>query len=944
MGPGAAAGPFSFTKDGKFLDNKVSANITVTADPAAGLLLANNQPFPAGTTQIGSLKTGVSGGTGNVSFANDKNDVVSFSGSAGFTTGLGVYDDPAAMLKDLDPQGTILQGLTVNGQNLTVKGENIAQFLALDWGYDISASVSGSVALGGAGAITFGADGSNDGFFAVIRGYGTPLGADDAVKDVIASWMLPSQVTSIDDLGPATWIISEVNGAIGLKLGAKYGYNYNWIRKITLGDGTGALSGDIGLKIQAAADVTLGFNASGKHLVVVGRESIDPANKTIRLRLYKMSKRGWNFALDASVGVTPTTGTLTPAQLSDFVSGLIQGVAGTSGPQIVADLQQFQKWTDPATSLPDMFSKFIADYVTKELGTVPAVQQIEQARAKVSDFLNQWENLGHTTSTMLWSAIQKAGGPVTDLLTFLNSTNGLSTDGLKTAVANELSKVGFFSSPVGQWLQSVATTDLMSLLNNNDELQQVQKAASMVLDIANGKVLDDLIAYVDKNLDITQIENVVDQASLDNLDPWLQQKLAAFLSKDTVVFADLQKIRTTIATIENKAQDIYTEAVKALNTTYTASFNYTYASTTTSTALIDVSFDFGQDPGLGAFLTAAIHGDLNTVLLANTPDGVDRPGITLASATLTHGVTRQTHVQIALPYWSSTIDEINQALTTMNVKADNGRLFVYDTTASDSITLQGKWKSNLTITGKLPVPAGVRNFVTEADLASSMTFGYTFLQATPAMRVAQLVNQVTPLVPNYFANVFNSPQSPGKVPVSQWANDLDRFVSASSGAGNLGNTLFSLDVSLPGKVLAAWLKAPAKNDDQSAYLRMSFNLQAVLRQFSAYCYFNDPSKYIEVPAVTPIVFYQCLAVMGNFKLNSNGTMSAANGITWYDFNATDFSKVNAVLDHRQTVLNWNGVAAGIRNVLTDLLTLRACGVRLVYILRRTHGDLAETRH
>jgi hypothetical protein len=60
-------------------------------------------------------------------------------GSAGFTTGFGVYDDPA-MLKDREPQGIILQGLMASGQNLTVKGENIAQFLALDWGYDISAA------------------------------------------------------------------------------------------------------------------------------------------------------------------------------------------------------------------------------------------------------------------------------------------------------------------------------------------------------------------------------------------------------------------------------------------------------------------------------------------------------------------------------------------------------------------------------------------------------------------------------------------------------------------------------------------------------------------------------------------------------------------------------------------------------------------------------------
>ncbi len=910
---------FSFTKDGEFLDNHASASITVNADPASALLLANNMPFPAGTTNIGNLQTSVSGGTGNINFAKDQSGVVSFNGSAGFSEGLGVYDDASKLLDDLDPQGTILEGLTINSAG-------IGQFLVLDWGYNISASASGSVALGGAGSITFGADGSNNGFFALIRGHRTPLGARDAVQDVFGSWMLPGQVKSIDDLQPGTWLIAEVDGQIGLKLGAQYGYNYNWIRKVTLGDGTGALSGDIGLKIQAAADVTLGFNASGKYLVTVARESIDPSMKIVRLRLHKMAKKGWDFALDANVGVTPSTGTLTPAQLSDFVSGLIRGVAGTEGPQIVSDLQQFSKWTDPATPLPDIFSGFVADFITKELSATPLPQQMDQARAKISGFLSQWENLGQTTSTILWSAVEKAGGPLEDLLNFLKQTGGLSTDGLKSLISAELGKVGFSSTPVGQWLQSVATTDLMSLLSDNQQLQQLQKVASTILDIANGKVLDNLIAYVDQKLDIKQIENAISQADFNNLDPWLKSKLSEFLSKN-VSFADLDKIRTTIKTIEDKAQQIYTEAVKALNTTYTAAFHYTYASSTTSTALIDVSFDFGQDPALGAFLSAALHGDFTGLLLPDGSGKPDRTGITLGTATLTHGITRQTHVQIALPYFSSTIDELNQALTTMNVQSDGGRLFVYDTKASDTVTLQGKWKSSLTITGKFPVTAGVRNFVTDADLENSMTFSYGFLQATKSMREAQLVNQIEPLVSNYFPNAFFSKDSPDKATVAEWADDLDHFASAvstaatggSNGTGNLGDTLFSLDVSLPGKVVAAWFKAPPKNGDQSAYLQMSRNIQVALRRFSAYCYFDDPSKYIEVPSISPIVFYQSLTVLGNFNLDANGNPVKADGIYWDN---ADPAKVNALLDYRQTQINWQNIAGGIHGVLADSSNLR----------------------
>src|SRR5579884_1856755 len=165
MGTGTAAAvagnQFSFTKSGQFLQNKVSANITLTADQESAALIAANEPFGRGTIHVASMKAGLSGGTGNLNFANDKNDVVSFSGSAAFDCGIGVYDDESAMLQDLDPQGSILKGLALNG--LAVPGENIAQFVALDWGYNVSASASGSVALGGAASITFGADGSTDG-------------------------------------------------------------------------------------------------------------------------------------------------------------------------------------------------------------------------------------------------------------------------------------------------------------------------------------------------------------------------------------------------------------------------------------------------------------------------------------------------------------------------------------------------------------------------------------------------------------------------------------------------------------------------------------------------------------------------------------------------------------------------------------------------------------
>jgi hypothetical protein len=889
---------FSFTKDGQFLDNHVSADITVAADGAVAAILAANQPFPAGTTKVGSLSATVGGNTGDVKFDSGQG-TVSFSGSAGGSAGLAVYANPADLVADLnpDPAKPILEGLTIDGDGAT-------QFVLLDWGYNLSGSAKGSVALGAGASANFSFDGARDGLFAVIRGFKAPPPSRDALQATVTSWKLPSQIASVEDLDPGTWLIAEVDGSVGLKIGAQYGYDYNWIRKVDLG----SLSGDIGLKIQAAVDAAVGFDASGKYLVMVARESVEPASKTVRVRVFKMAMKGWDFAFNASVGVTGSTDQLLPAQLDDFIAA----VFGVHGAQIVEDLKQFDKWTDPNTPLPDLFSGFVSDFVTKELGSFAGseIQKFQEARERILDFINQWENLGHPVSTWLWSEIEKAGGPIADFMNFLKQTNALDDNGLSGLIETELGKVGFLSNPIGRWLESVTENEVLSLVDNTTLLKKVRTAAQEVLDIANGKVLDELIQFVDKKLDMAQVVNIVNEADFNNLDPWLKAKLAKFLGKDTVLFADLDKIRATAKAIRDKASQLYTETLKALNNTYTAAFHYAYSKSTTSTALVDVSFDFLEDPGVGAFMKMAIQGDFKDLLLAKSP------GIALKTGTLTHGVTRQTHVQIVLPYFSDTIDHINTSLVNMNVVEDHGRLFVYDLHAQDTLIRAHKWASNLTITGKLSAGAGVRTFVTDQELADSMTFAYNFRQAGKNVRDVQLQDQLQPLVDTYFPKVFGGQEAPDTASLHEWIGDLDNVSSAVSktGTGNLGTVLSSLDVSLPGKVVAAWFNAP--NDQKAdAYFQMSRNIQKAMRRFAQFCYFDDPSKYAEINAAPAIFVYGCLPISTAIKTDGASiTLDLPDDVYW---NFEDPNQRKAMVFAPSTKTLLVGRMLGIRQVLAD---------------------------
>ena len=78
-----------------------------------------------------------------------------------------------------------------------------------------------------------------------------------AVADVVHFWVMPRQIDSIDDLQPGTWVIAEVDGAIGLKLGAEFGYDFNWARQTKIG----GLKQDIGLRLQLRTNALLGFEA-----------------------------------------------------------------------------------------------------------------------------------------------------------------------------------------------------------------------------------------------------------------------------------------------------------------------------------------------------------------------------------------------------------------------------------------------------------------------------------------------------------------------------------------------------------------------------------------------------------------------------------------------------------------------------------------------------------
>lgn len=903
-------GKFSFPKSATFLDGQVSASFDVEAPAASAIAIAiaADDVVPPGSVMLGTISASLSGGTADVKLGSDMG-TVSFNGSGAFRSGIGFYEQPTDLLADLDPDGSLLNGLALPG--------GAARYSTLNWGYNISAKLQGSVSPGLGTTVTFGADGQTEGLFALIRAYDSNPHARQAVAELIEGWRLPRRVTSARDLQPGTWIVAEVDGSIALKAGAQFGYDYTWLKNVNLL----GLSGDIGLRLQAAASVAVGFQAAGKYLLVVGRESLDPAVSQVRVRVFKMAKKGWDFALNAGVSVTGINNGFLPGELDDFIAA----VFGVHGAQVVADLRTFRDWVNPAVPLPQKFAGFVSQYVTNQLATNlgTEIQKFEEARQRVQKFLDDWDNLGHRVSTVIWSIIRKGGQPAADFETVLRGLATGQNDDIKALVVQALSDVEFFRSPTGQWLESIITGNLLGAALNAKALQDVRTGAQQVLKVLDGGVVTELVHFVDTKLKIDQVKNIVNQAQFANLEPWLTDRLTKFLGK-TFDFTQVEQVRKVLFTLDQRAQELYTQALKALTNTYGASLAFTYSSATTKTALVDVTLDFQQNPGLGSVLRDAINGNFNELLL--TP----LPGVTLTQARLTHGIERRSHLELNLPHFNATVDKLTNSLA--SVQEDAGRLLVYELNADDTMVARRKWQGTVSMTAKIAVQAGsqVNLFLTNEQLADGMTYSARFQQVFPQMRTQQIQTVVQPLIQPYFPHSFGSSIEPKRASLAEWAMDLDKHADATqdNGTGMLGNTLLTLDVSLPGKVVAAWLNAPADAKDP-AYMRMSRNIQRAMRRLIPYCYFDDPGRYVDRSAIrgsaAALMVYQCLPASTAIKFSDGKVTLDQASDTYWEFNDQRFDNQNerfAMVFHPFTAAALVRLVGTIQPLLMQIPNLR----------------------
>lgn len=764
---------FNFSRDLAYRSGAAGINLDASKNIAALLALKDNMPFPGGDIALADIAV----------TANTKQDIVfdsgqgkvSFAADGGVWSGLGIYADPANAVAALKLSDDISTGFS-----LPKSAANY--WVILRWGYDVEASGNGSLALGTA-SVQFGASGSSHGKFAVLRFLPTTTPARTAIQNTIDAWVLPSRVAVADDLVSGSCVIAETDGAVSAKLGVTYGYNFNWVREAKLA----GLSGDIGLKIQLGVSAALGFSLTGAFAVVLCRESADPK---LRLRLFKQKKQGFSFAFDAGAIVDLNSDKFLPNTFDDFITAVL----GIHNQQLVKDLKAIEDWAGGKTPLSGALNAISPDYINQLLraitGNDPATL-FNQAKQKVMSFLNTWGGLDSKGASLLWKYVNQA--PIlADIQNYTAKIANAATADDYAALLNQFVKADFLSTPVGQWAETLALGKLLDAISDNTAFTELKKAAGLANSLlsagtSENAILKALHQWIDQRIGLTQILGVVNQTSFDNLDEWLKSKIGSFLDEKVGSLAQVQTVQRTINLLREKSQVFYDKVRKALNDKYSFSLTALYESTTTAQALIDVEFDFTAGKNPAAALKDALSGNFDQILLNPIA------GVTLHQGSISHQLQRHTHIEVKLPFYDSSIDHVNNSIAKLDggqgVAAQNGGLAVYDLNATDTVSTfssQNTSESVLAIAVSLPLSRenAIRIFDT-----GSLSYSYSYRQASSRMSRGQLQYQIKPYLEEYLPNSFGDPASG----IDGWITQLENAVSPNQ-ANIIGKTLLSLQI------------------------------------------------------------------------------------------------------------------------------------------------------
>ena len=841
----------SFQLNRKFLADAADMAVTL-ASPDAPLLVAAFQspaePIPAGTFELGKLQAHAEG-DGKIGLGDQVGVSLEGRGEAAF--GLGIYADGAAAVKAAIPAVELAAGLTLTQPAAT-------RFMVQGASYSAEVSAKGAVALGTGAGVTFGVTGKAGGGYALVHRFSDTTPARQVAAEFLECWALPKQVKSAADLRPGTWVMAEVDGSIALSIGVQAGYDFSWVRSLD-----GALQGDIGLRVQLGASAALGFEASGRYAVVVGRESEE---EVVRLRVFKMARKGWNFAFNAKVGIKSVLPPFfnQPHQAEDLVAAIF----GLNHTQVFELLKETREFVTSEDALEDKLAGVLMHVggTTLQAATGLSEAEIRQiyesARQKVIGLLDKLDRLektgGHDLTSLLLSFTdQDLAKLEAGLQLLVNPAQPVAA-----VVKDLLSKAGFERTPLGRAIEA-AVGPALGVVTKTEIAQKLKEVATVALEVIEGGTLQKVLDFIRAEVSFDRIRKAVDGADFDSVDNLLKNRISTFLGKQTAVLEDLRKVQEVARKMFERADQFYELALKTAQQKQEFAFSARYARSTSSAALVDISFQTRDaDEATLAMLAQAIDGNFGSLLLE------PHPAVTLHTAELSHNVARSVSSEFSMPFGE--VKDSSELLSSAKlvIAEDDGRVLAYSLEATDKKTERrrlfgARSGRNSTFTVAATLPASIKN---QVRTWKEGTFNYTFRmeRAVVRMRAPQFEAEIGPLVEKYLPSAFAPPARS----FGEWVTDLDKLLDGrdpNSGTHDLGDTLVKLTLVAPPAYLKAWLKAPA-DPKSPVYMELSRQLQRRLKELVLFYYFADAGNYKDIAAAAVPLVYAAIPASTNIRL------------------------------------------------------------------------------
>jgi len=845
MSPDTAGLQRSFALDSHILAPGSALNVDLSGSTAADVALAilKDDPFPereGGEIALGQIGLSVSGAQ-PVAFSGS-GTTVGFEFSAGITAGAGIFDRPEKAVAALGLDET-------PGLSLGTGSPAGARYAVLRAGYKASGEVKGTHPIGAVGSLAFGVSGAASGLSAVVHRFGKDDGARSVLDRTVHAWKLPRHVDTAARLASGTWVLTEADGTIAAQLAATLGYNFNFIREAQ----AAGLSGDVGLKIDAAATATFGVEVSGRYLVALGRES---DAERVRLQMFKLSRKGLNAGQNLKIGVTGVE-TVSPDSVDDFVSA----VFGVHGAQIIGVLQKLDEWTDPDADVSKLVGGLAKDKALELLHQFTGGKPSDPFGAKKNKLLDAFklfDKLPPRVSSELLGLLPKLTGAASGQLRGVLDLLASEDRGVQKAALEELlNKPAFASTPAGRIVMSLGEKGLLALL---DKLTDVRSVSATIGSILDGGVLQKVQAFVVDRLSLDAVVKAKTPSDFAGLDSFLLGRLSAFFGKK-VQFSDLEEIRQSIHLVLKKRADVYDKVQKALNSRYGLEVSATWQQARATTAVLDVVFDTSKDQGR-ALLASVVRDAEFDLLMTTASDAVE-----IRSAVLTHELTRKTVVDVTLPFFASHGESFNDSMARVSAEDEGGRVLMYDATGEDVVAVRNKFRSSLSMSVTAAVPGAMKPALSNVRIHSrdGATWSYSLRHARNRMKRAELEGFTRPFIEQYMTKQFADAGSG----LGLWYSELDRTVEAllANGADEFGDVCAALEVSMPGEILGAWL-LPVTDPAQSAK-RVSIAVQKALKQVLPFYYLSDISRLHALPTSAALLAWAALRPSNDIRVEGD---------------------------------------------------------------------------